>query len=603
MYENPYDIKLNNIISKYNMIQKVASDSTVIHNILMELFKSRCSGKRTALWGAGRNNTENSHAAVIINKYATYVQSLICIIDSCEDFHGKEFLQLPVISPEDIVDNRIDLVIIASKYSAASIREDLNKYAPGCECLDIYEELKKRDIVIYHKFFEESNIYTEIFAEKQKYLGSAETDMKQEALRKLIGYYLCIRDFYHAWIYLDEYVNKQYDDYAGVLKMKQEILSLLQEIKSINNKRTEDITLFFVDSLRAMDVFDKNQGNLKFKMLQGYLENAAVFTNAYATGPTTYESMMGIIAKRYSYEKNAYENNFIFEFDEFDILRIAEQKGMDIRFYISEGYRVIRDSEIIYYKKQIYMTDKLWSVAVDMAVAQRPVFNFIYFPCELHFPLICGEHRMKPEIRGFVDVGVSDMSSFIESQFEDCVRYVNHVMEYYRSFFSPDMLSVFFSDHSQVIYDKEEQRPFFTYYNNKDRSVHVTFFISSNKVPTGEYPELLSMIDFNRILTGVMEDNYITIPVTEIVKYQYYNIHNKKLRQYAIEHDMQDYIDGINCFMSKEYLYVITGTGKEEVYHLNDIKHNIIASKEGSEFADYIRKNYEIDFPEFLKIH
>jgi|BioPla2DNA2_1021312.scaffolds.fasta_scaffold01412_12 hypothetical protein len=600
---NPYDLRLNQIIEKYDIKQQVASDSTLIHNILMELFKTRCANKRTALWGAGRNNSENSHASVIINKYATYVQSLICIIDSCKDFHGKEFLQLPIISPEDIGKYDIDIVIIASKYSAASIREDLQKYAPNCECLDIYEELKQRGIVIYHKFFEESNTYTEIFATKQEYTNNSEKKKKQEALRKLIGLYLCIRDFYHAEVYCGEYINNKFDGFNDIKMMLDEIHSLINEIKEANHRRTDDVTIFFVDSLRAMDVFEKKNGQLHFKMLKGYLENAAVFSNAYATGPTTYESMMGIIAKHYSFEKNAYENNFIFDYDEFDLLKIAEEKGMDIRFYISEGYRVVKETDKIFYKRQLYMTDKLWSVAADMAASEKPTFNFIYFPCELHFPLICGEHRKKPEIRSFVDVGVSDMSWFIESQFEDCIHYVDHVMEYYRSFFSKDMLAVFFSDHSQVIYDKAEQKPFFTYYNNVDRSVHVTFFISSNKIKVGEYPELISMINFNKILSEVLRNNQVIIPETEIVRYQYYNIHNKKLRLYAIEHGYADYIDGINCFMSKDYIYIITGTGKEEVYNRKYIKTNIIDTDEGKSFAEFIKNRYEIIFPEFLRIH
>ena len=603
MGSNKYDDRLNQIIEKYHMKQKMASDSLLIHNIIMELFKSRCANKKTALWGAGRNNSENSHAAVIINKYATYVQSLQYIIDSCESFHGSTFMQLPIISPADIKKYDIDIVIVASKSSAGSIKEDLWKYAPDCECLDIYEELRNRGISIYHKFFEESSIYTEIYAAKQEYLKENDLPARQCALRSMIGMYLHIRDFYHADRYIRLYVQNGYQDSGDLLEMQGEIQALINEIKVANSKRKDDITIFFVDSLRAIDVFEHTNDGLRFKMLKRYLENAAVFTNAYATGPTTYESMMGIIAKRYSFEKNVYENNFIFEFSEFDLLKLAEEKEMSIRFYISEGYKVIKDSDKITYKKQLYMTDKLWSVATDMAVSAKPSFNFIYFPCELHFPLICGEHRNKPEIKGFVDVGVVDMSAFIETQFEDCIHYVDNVFEYYRAFFSKEMLAVFFSDHSQVIYDKEEQKPYFTYYNNRDRSVHVTFFISSSKIEAKEYPQLFSMIDFNMLISGLMKDYQIILPDRKLIKYQYYNIHNKRLRQYAADHGLQDYIEGICCYMSDEYIYCITGTGKEEVYELSDIKNNIIMTDKGKSFASTVKNYYDIKFPDFLRIH
>ena len=109
------------------------------------------------------------------------------------------------------------------------------------------------------------------------------------------------------------------------------------------------------------------------------------------------------------------------------------------------------------------------------------------------------------------------------------------------------------------------------------------------------------MINFNKILSEVLRiigDN----PETEIVRYQYYNI-IIKCCLYAIEHGYADYIDGINCFMSKDYIYIITGTGKEEVYNRKYIKTNIIDTDEGKSFAEFIKNRYEIIFPEFLRIH
>ena len=66
--KNRYEEQLEQWISEYRLVYKETSDSTEIHNILMDLFKTRCDGKRVALWGAGRKNTEKSHAAVILKK-------------------------------------------------------------------------------------------------------------------------------------------------------------------------------------------------------------------------------------------------------------------------------------------------------------------------------------------------------------------------------------------------------------------------------------------------------------------------------------------------------------------------------------------------------
>ena len=63
----------------------------------------------------GAKEQEKTVTSVIINKYATYVQGLICI-DSARIFM-VEFCSFQS-SPEDIGKYDIDIVIIASKYSA-----------------------------------------------------------------------------------------------------------------------------------------------------------------------------------------------------------------------------------------------------------------------------------------------------------------------------------------------------------------------------------------------------------------------------------------------------------------------------------------------------
>lgn len=598
---NVYENRLEEIIQKYQIKGSNVIDGVVIHNIIMDLFKSRCEGKRTALWGAGRSNSENSHAAVIINKYATYVQSLICIIDSCEEIQGTNFMTLPVISPTEINKNQIDNIIVASKRSAESIKKDIKKYAPQCEVIDIYDELEKKNIDIYYNFFEESSIYTAIFNERKMYEEASNDYEKDKHLKNLISKYLSIRDFYYAFYYIDEYIKKKFSRAIEFLCMKKEIEDLIVEVKRLNAKRSEDVNIYFIDSLRAMDVYSNINSQCVPNMFKSYHQNAIAFTNAYAAGPTTYESMISIITGKSSFEKNVYKNGFIFNYEEFDLLKLAEEKKMEIHFYVSDGYRIIKDDPRIQYTKQLYLTQKLWSVATDMAVSKMPTFNFVYFPCELHFPLICGWHTVKPHIKGFTDVGIEDMADFIEQQFRDCKEYVDKEFEFYKSFFSDDIITVFFSDHSQIVYDKEKQKPFFTYYNDVDRSVHVPFFVSSSKFKPQVIKTLVSMMDFNFIMENVIFRSKLKLPRREYVNYNYYNIHNKKLREYAIKKGYGDYIDGIQCVVSNDYIYALMKNGKEELFNRKNISENIYNEK--VKLAEYIKNNYTKEFPEFLDIN
>jgi hypothetical protein len=596
---NRYYLRMQDIVTRYGFDQQVISDSITIHNILMDIFKTRCQDKKTALWGAGRNNSENSHASVIIKKYTTYIQSLSYLIDSLPQLWGKEFMGYPIISPKDIEKAGIEIVIIASKVQGDSIKKGLKKYAPNCEYIDIYEELKSRGIVVYHKFYEESSVYTVIHSVRQELKNAKDTN-KPDLLKKLISLYMGIKDISYALEYAAEYVWQQYENWKSMEQFITEVKELVSDIKKVNADKKDDVVIYFIDSLRAMDVFEKQGDGYQPKLLANYLDKSVVFTNARSTGVTTYESMVSVIRQIHPYDSNVYDNNIMFEFEEFELLNIANSLNYEIRFYTSEGYPIIKPTSLIHFTPQVYMTEKLWTLACDMAESNRKTLNFVYFPYELHFPLICGYHTEEPQVSGFVDVGVEDTSKFVERQLGECLSYVDRQMEYYRTFFSDDILMALFSDHSQVVYDSKEQKPYFMYYNNIQRSVGITFFIKGHGLQQQWNENLVSLIDFNTMMKSILCEGALNIPNNEIVQYQYYKIHYKKLREIAMEQGLTDYIDGMNCYTSKEYIYIVTKTGVEEVYCVNDTKSNIIATVEGQDFRDMVKQNYEISFPDFL---
>lgn len=597
-----YEQKFQKIIEKYHLEQTdTGDDSSKINSLIINLFKERCYGKVTALWGAGRNNSQNSHASVIINKYATYIQNLTCVIDSFSGLQGKKFLSLPVIAPADIKKNNIEIIIIASKGSADSIKEDIEYFAPGCEYIDIYDELKKNGITIFHEFFREASVYTHLFDIKEQYMNTTVKEEKQDFLKKLISVYLSIRDISYAFEFIDEYCNEGYSDKEVYANLKTEIGNLVEQIKTENQKRKDDIAIYLIDSLRAMDIFDQTQGKTKFKILSDYLKDSVYFTNVRSTGVTTYESMMSIIGQKMPFDDNVYNGNLSFSFEQCDMLIEAEKMGYHIKFYVPEEYKIIKQTSKIEYDTHLYFSEKIWNMACDMAESKEKTFCFAYFPYEMHFPLICGYHTKRPKACGFADVGIEDMSEFIEDQFESCKAYMEREMKYFRNYFSDDIATVVFSDHSQVVFDDKEQKPYFMYYNNLDRSVHATFFAKGKNITPREENELFSLIDFNKIIQSIIHGRDISVPKCDIVRYQYYNIHNKQLREYAIEHGYSDYVNGMNCFASADYIYILTATGKEEVYAINHIRENIINTEEGKIFAERIKQNYDYTFPDFIK--
>ena len=234
-----------------------------------------------------------------------------------------------------------------------------------------------------------------------------------------------------------------------------------------------------------------------------------------------------------------------------------------------------------------------------MACTNEKTFNFMYVPYELHFPLICGWHEKKPQVSGFVDVGIKDTKEYVPRQLEECKDYVNKMLEYYHDWFSDDILFSVFADHSQVVYDESKQKPYFMYYNNLERSVHVTFFIKGFGIEQQWNENLVSLYDFTDILATLMRDHELRVPNREIAVYQYYKIHYKKLREYADEHDLKDYIDGMQCFASKDMIYMVTASYKEEAYELGSYC-DVMESEKAQVFKEKVYKMFDVSFPEFI---
>ena len=596
--QNYYDKKLESIIEKYDMASNDIIDSIYIKGCISKLFQEKCLNKKVALWGAGRNNTIKSHASEILKNYITYLQDMVCIIDSAKEVQGHTMFDFKVLSPEDAQKLDIELIIVASRASAESIKKSIREYFPSCEIFDIYQELRKQGINLYYNFYEEKSQYGYLYELRKKYEQEIVRENKQKLLKKIIATYLKIRDFVYAFKFIDEYIDSNYEQAEAMKNIKTDIVNILHEIKE-KNKKKEDITVYFIDSVRAIDVID-NENN--FKICKDYFDKTLFFANAYSTGPTTFESMIAIMTERYSYDCDVYADNFIYDVSDVPILNRALKNKMGIKFYTSEEYTIVKNSKDVEFDNHIHMTEKLWKLATDKASSDKPYLRFAYITWELHFPLLCGYLRNEPKINSFYEVGLKDMSDYIKEQFEDCLDYVDKEFTYYENIIHDKGYSVLFSDHSQVVYDEEHFWPFFKYYNNPEMQTHCIFAVQGPNIQSEIKSEYFSMINYNKILCNKIFHENNEISNTGIIKYEYYNIHNKELRKLAIEKGFEDYVNGMLCYASKDYLYMINIFGKEEVYRRGNTVEDIHDTDEGHRFIETVRKQYNIEFPEFLKV-
>ncbi len=583
-----YDDRLQEILNNYEIeILDTSALNNNFEGIIIKALQRKCKNRTCALWGAGQNNTKSSHAAVMITKYATFIQNMACVIDSNPEFKGKQFLGYPIIAPEQISDYGIDLVIIASKNSGDSIKKNLFELDNQCDYFDVYEELRNQGIQIFNNFYDENSIYSLIY----NYMTQFREKDNEEALMKLISLYYSIRDFYYAFYYTDVYVKKRFNGWVKYKEAKKEMVKLLKKISYLNSKKLEDVSLFYIDALRASDVFDEISG--KPKIFKRYISESKLFTEMYSTAVTTYESMMSVIAGRLPLETNVYENDFLHKAQEFYLLNHYMEQGYNINFLVSDCYKIIDETPDVRFIYQNYMPLKLWTLACSMAETKETCFNFLYFPYEIHFPLLCGFHKNEPVIRAFSDIGINEFPASIQEQYMECVAYTDKQFEFYYDLIGSHTCKVIFSDHSQIVYDPDNNgKTFNMYYKQKELTTHVPLIISSALIKPKVESGLYSMLDFNSIVYRVLMGGEVTDLSRDIVRYQYYPLHNPKIREHACEFGFDDYIDGMEVFLSKKFLGIITATGNKEVYRLGDLSTNIVNEDDGRSYLDYVRTLY-----------
>ena len=587
-----FDERLNDILIRHGI--EIIDENKMNDNLELSvkgILTEYCAGKKCALWGAGRMNTTSSHTAILIGKYATYLQNLVCVIDSDPDFQGKTFLGYPIIAPEQIKDQNVDIIIISSKNSGNSIIESLIKVSPESNYVDIYAELRKKGLEVYNNFFDERSIYTQIFDLQEGLRTAVKEEEKAGILRTLVSFYYGIRDFHYAYFYLDIYVKKRYEDYGKYIILKRDTDELLDEIRSINAGKTQDVSMFYIDALREMDVMDSLTG--ESKVLRRYIDCAEVYTNVYSTGATTYESMVSAILGKYPLECKVYSQNFLRGVDEFTALKQIHEMGYKINWMVSDAYRLIEEDERLNLDIQIYMSKKLWNLACNLAESVDKSFNFLYFPYEIHCPMLCGFHKERPVIRGFSNMGIEHFPESIAEQYRECIDYMDKQFDFYYELLGPGTTKVIFSDHSQVVYQKDNgTKTYNMYYKDKELCTHIPLIVSREGKDFTAHDGLLSLVDFNQMILSFVRDTRLTRLTKEIVRYQYYPIHSAKIRLHAQQCGYSDYIDGMDIFISKELIYIKTGTGKEEVFRHEELEKNLVDNEEGRAFINKVKKDY-----------
>lgn len=288
--------------------------------------------------------------------------------------------------------------------------------------------------------------------------------------------------------------------------------------------------------------------------------------NSYSTAPVTYESLYSIITGNLPFEGKVYDTKFRFNIEQFAFLKKALEENYYIKYYTDEAFDFFYSNKRLetYYKK--YLPEIIWEILQQMCVDDKNTLHFAYALKELHVPFLCGCFSQEPTRTLFSRMGLEGENGNwhdIKVQFADCLKYFDEELENFFAMLGDDTMMILFSDHSHVVYDQYESKPFYLYYNNLEKSVKNVFMIYKKTWEHKVYDSLVSMIDFNDIAMKIFSGKSFQLPNRESIQYQYYPIQNISIRENAKYFNGEDYIDGIECCYDGNEIKVKTPKNKE----------------------------------------
>ncbi|MGN2337484.1 sulfatase-like hydrolase/transferase [Clostridium cagae] len=600
---NYYNERLEKIIEEYMKKFNINIENINIEPLISEFIVKNCKGKRMAIWGAG------IHTAKLFEKFSTELKDTICIIDNNERLMDSTFMGHNVVSAKDISKYKLECIIVSSYGSRMKIREEIECIAPYAKYIDIYENFERNNVNISGSFYDNDGQYYEINKILDLYRNATTVIEKQDLLMELIFKYLNIKDFIYTNKFITEYVFNKYKDFEIFEKLKNELEELISEMKRKVKNRKSDISLFYMDALRAKDVFGCLNKESNMEYLNEKLKESMVFKNAYATSIFTYESFISMLGGKMPFE-NKYYNKQEIKTCESDFLNKVSSYNYKFNVFSAYYDSFIKDEQAYYETKKIYISQVLWDYFCYLAEKNEDktkFFSLLYFNWGIHPPHICGYHKKMPVHHiGFHVAAHSQKANQSEeefvTQYEECMIYVDKQLEFFMELLPSEEIKVIFSDHGQIIENAtKEIKDFGSLVGWHDVRYHVPLIINSSKLPSMQYDGLFSMIDFGELILNLM-NNRINIKNRNIVEMQLEPIYNKHMVNTYVNAGYEDYVHGFKVFRTNEYKYVVTGNGKEKFYKLSDERINLIEDEKYINKINTFRDKVDVSFPKFDKI-
>ncbi|GED14541.1 sulfatase-like hydrolase/transferase [Aneurinibacillus migulanus] len=586
-----FDIALNNLISKYGL-QSSYIEPTYVEKSIISEWDSIPDKENIAIWGAGEHTKE------LLQLLAPIEKNIVCIIDkNC--FELDETLHdYPLIKPEELSNNLIDVIVVSSFAYREEIIKQIGAQHSSYKIIDLYENIKEVPVAFY--LYREQ---VELYMLRKLYEKEFKTEYKRIYLWKLISRYLMHRDFIYAQRFIKEYIDNNFLYSRKLGYFLEELNTLLLSLKEILKARVyRDVTVFALDSLRFEDVIPNDT---KQKSLMPHLyklsKNSITFTNSFSTSTYTYGCMGPMFTNKLPFQELEYKKRRI-DFDQSKLLTTLLEQGyefyylgivdffpQDLRvrkvfFHESSSHKEEHISRLKKnFAKNLPISRMLWSYFCELVKLEKPVFAFIHTDC-IHLPYISNYHEelYMPWNPVFYVKNRKELQSELftmDNQYKESLSYLDNQLDFYMGFLSNATITVTYGDHGQSLGENGIFGPLFGWH---DSTIHVPLIISNRKLGSLTHTNLFSMVDFGKQILSLVQEGKLEVKETEFVIIQRDPIYNEKLltNKDFIFNLGEKFIHGFQVVRGKHDKYVLYDHGIEEYYILPDENFNCINEKE-----------------------
>lgn len=496
-----------------------------------ELRKKLNTEPTVIIWGGGYHTK-----CLLNNTNLIDTMNIRYIVDSNPNLSGKNIHNIEIINKDRLQSVDFDTFLISSYEYENEIVKEIKNVFPSKNIIQLYES--KTD-------------WGELFNIE---LDTEDIFIESELLLNLIKLFLAIRDFYSASKCLDTYISRYPEKSNELTTFKQELCSLLSNIKNIvTTKKESNIQFMLVDAL------DKEGMDKYMDFLKKFGKENIYFENAYSASTYTTESHICMFNGKNLFENNLYLRNPV-EIENCNWIRNLKENG----------YKIVASNST-------HVIDNLFDIKLNKSDFSTPISKILWD--NLCYVL------QNLEKKTFM------YSTFMEhhdSLTSATYKYIDIQLEYYSKFFGQNDFIFILSDHG--------------YEFLCEKRIHIPLIIKTPSKKQMYVEQLFSTRNIGKIVLETIENKFDGVADTEYVKIERTPFYNKDLIEAFKATNKAKAIKAYRILHTLIDKYLIFEDGEEEYYLLCDENTNLINDSKYLDRINMFRKIHQKDgFPDFSK--